>query len=270
MPSRSAARDALIATLRERVASLEGVRLADQEEPISTGSPALDRLLPCRGLRRGTLVEYLSPLPGSGAGLFALSAARHACRDGRAFVVLDAAGLWKRRAAAKPSRRSAKFFYPPAAAAIGLDLDGMLVLRPTNQADALWALDQVLRCPAVGAAWAVCDRLDIRDFRRLQLAAEEGQTLGLLLRSSRQRGHPTWADVRFEVRGMIPSSFGNSSVSPWRLRVELIRCHGGATGQTVFLELNETDAIWREVPGHATYPLPASAQLAYPAAARRA
>src|SRR3954451_17717658 len=83
------ARDALMASLRREVAKLEGGQAPEDERPVSTGSPALDRLLPAGGLRRGTLVEYLTSASGSGSGTLALSAAREACHQGRAFVVLD-------------------------------------------------------------------------------------------------------------------------------------------------------------------------------------
>src|SRR5438094_4205579 len=82
-------RQGLLATLRREVAKLEGTQPTAEDRPISTGSSALDRLLPAGGLRRGTLVEYLSSAPGSGAGTLALSAAREACREGRALIVLD-------------------------------------------------------------------------------------------------------------------------------------------------------------------------------------
>src|SRR5262245_58681061 len=213
------ARQALIAGLRRKVARLEAGRPPEDERPISTGSPALDRLLPASGLRRGTLVEYLASTSGSGAGTLAFAAAREACCEGRAFVVVDGS-----------------YFYPPAAAAWEIDLSAMLVLRPASEADTLWALDQALRCPGVGAVWARCDRLDVRDFRRLQLAAECGGTLGLLMRPARQRGQPTWADVQWEVRSVkneerrVKAVF-SSSFELWRLHVELVRCRGAAGGQ---------------------------------------
>jgi protein ImuA len=184
--------EALVATLRRQVARLEGSRPPEDDRPLSTGSEALDRLLPAGGLRRGTLVEYLSPGSGCGAGTLALAAAREACEGGRALIVVGTLRV--------PSFRNAPAtFYSPAAAAWGIDLSRLLILRPANEADALWALDQALRCPGVGAVWATCDRLDVRDFRRLQLAAETGGTLGLLLRPDRLRGQPTWADVQWRV-----------------------------------------------------------------------
>jgi len=273
------ARDVLVASLRREVARLEAGRPPEDERPVSTGSTALDRLLPAGGLRRGTLVEYLTPAPVSGAGTLALAAAREACRQGLAFVILD------RRIVARSASEGHRscHFYPPAAAAWGIELSKTLVLRPASDADALWALDQALRCPGVGAVWAACDRLDVRDFRRLQLAAECGGTLGLLLRPARSRGQPTWADVQLEVRRtkyevrkrqntiFRPSSFNRPSFFDlWQIRVELARCRGAPGGKVVLLELDEAAGIWREVPDDATHSLPLPSQLADPAPARRA
>jgi len=269
-------RQALVACLRREVARLEGVRPLEDERSVSTGSPALDRLLPAGGLRRGTLVEYLTPAAGSGAALLSLAAARETCREGRAFVVLDSVAGTLRVPSPSNGTRSVPttYIYPPAAAAWGIDLSAMLVIRPANEADALWALDQALRCPGVGAVWGACDRLDVRDFRRLQLAAECGGTLGLLLRPARLRGQPTWADVQLQVGQVFnlphqwqtrPHSGRRGGLPPWRLCVELVRCRGAAGGQVVFLELDEAAGIWREVPGHATHSLSVSARLADPA-----
>jgi protein ImuA len=265
------ARKALVASLQRQVARLEAGRPPDDDQPVSTGSPALDSLLPAGGLRRGTLVEYLTASAGGGAATLALSAAREACREGRAFVVLDVVGTL-RVPLPQDGTRSVPTtkFYPPAAAAWGIDLATMLVLRPPNQADALWALDQALRCPGVGAVWATCDRLDVRDFRRLQLAAECGRTLGLLSRPARLRGQSTWADVQWEVEqaSSLPSprvpKRSLHLLPPWTLRVELVRCRGKPGGESVLLQLDETDATWREVPRHATHSLPLPAQLADP------
>src|SRR5262245_59407384 len=143
-------RQALLASLRREVARLEGSRPPEDERPVSTGSPPLDRLLPAGGLRRGTLVEYLTPAAGSGALALILAAAREACREGRAFVVLDPVTR-------STSEGSCSRIYPPAATAWGVDLSAMLVIRPADESDAVWALDQALRCSGVGAVGATCD-----------------------------------------------------------------------------------------------------------------
>jgi protein ImuA len=235
------------------------------ERPVSTGSPALDRLLPARGLARGSLVEYLSPGPGSGTGTLALAAAREACAGGRALVVVD----------------RSRTFYAPAAAAWGIDLSQLLILQPADDAAQLWALDQALRCPGVGAVYATCGALDVRDFRRLQLAAESGGTLGVLVRPKRLRGQPSWADVQWAVqpratkderrRSLVIGHWSLVIRHLWRLHVELVRCRGAPGGQVAELVLDETTGIWQDArTSHATHPVPLPAQLADPARSRRA
>jgi hypothetical protein len=245
--------DSRVATLRQELAAHEGFRPCADRPPIGTGAAGLDRLLPAGGLRPGSLVEYLAPQGKQGAATLALVAARTACQDGRLLVVCDR------------QRR----FYPPAAAAWGLDLKNVLLLRPSSEAEELWALDQALRCPGVGAAWIMCGALGARDFRRLQLAAEVGGTLGLFIRPAKLRGRPTWADVQWlvEPRPADP----RSPQRGWRLSVELVRCRGGTGGGSVQLEFDEEQNIWREAnDSHAADFMPALAELAHPAAARRA
>src|SRR5437879_6095746 len=66
--------------------------------------------------------------------------------------------------------------------------------------------DEARRCPAVAAVWGPVGELDDRALRRLQLAAEEGRGLGLLLRGASVRGRPSWADVRLLVRPLTRPS----------------------------------------------------------------
>jgi hypothetical protein len=124
---------------------------------------------------------------GAGGGWLAFAAAWGACGSDRMLVVLDREGSWSER------------FYPPAAAALGVDLSRMLVLRPSCEQDAIWCMDQALRCRGVGAVWAEWNFLDDRVFRRLQLAAEHGHALGMLVRSIAHRGRPSWAHVQLLV-----------------------------------------------------------------------
>jgi hypothetical protein len=168
-------------------------------ELVSTGCPALDRCLPEGGLRRGSLVEWLGTGPGCGVDLFALQAARQAIGAQRFWVVLD----------------RQQTFYPPAAAAWGLDVRRLILVRTSHASDEQWALDQALRCPQVGAVLAWPTRLDDRAFRRLQLAAESGGSLGILVRPEQARSELSWADVRFRVAACgEPSEMAASVTDP--------------------------------------------------------
>src|SRR5688572_2894789 len=174
--------------LRRQMAALENGPERTDRGIVSTGVPALDALLPRGGLRRGSMTEWLSAAAGGGTQTLALVCTREACRDGKSLVVVD----------------RSRQFYPPAAAAWGIDLSRLIVVHPAGDAEELWAIDQALRCRGVAAVWSKREQLDPRDFRRLQLAAESGGTLGLLVRSARVRGQPSWADVQFVCSPLAP------------------------------------------------------------------
>jgi protein ImuA len=173
----------IVQRLTAEVRRIEGLHHSLSGEVLTTGCVALDRLLPSAGLRRGTLVEWLAEGAGSGAALLALIAAREACRQGGMLAVLD-------------SQRS---FYPPAAVGLHIDLEKLLIVRPPNRRDDSWALDQLLRSRAIAAVMAWPGDWDEHTFRRLQLAVEAGQGLGLLLRPDSIRREPSWAELRLRV-----------------------------------------------------------------------
>jgi protein ImuA len=242
-----------VEALRRQIARLEQSRPRSGNPPISSGCGPLDRLLPEGGFRRGTLAEWLSVGEGGGATGLALAAGREACRPigggleqsrcewaGGVLVVLDRLGE----------------FYPPAAARLGIEPENLIVIQAGTQADNCWALDQALRCPGVAAVLAWLEKLDGRTFRRLQLAAEEGGGLGLLIRPPPARQEPSWADVRLLVEP-LPATSGVSHQR--RLRIHLLRCRGGANGRSVDLVIDDE-----------TRSVHLAAQLADPAASRHA
>lgn len=257
----------IVQSLREQLRGIKAQNgKASQRAPISSGCAALDHLLPGRGLVSGQLIEWLAESHGSGAGTLAMVLAQQACcRDGGALVVAD----------------RARHFYPPAAAAWGINLKQLIVIQARNEKDELWALDQAFRCPGVTAIWAPLERLDPRAFRRLQLAAEDGGAVGLLLRPAGVRGQPSWSDAQLLVQSLPSLSRpkdGTSGITGRRLRVERVRCRGGGAEQAaVELELNEVIGTIREakatgqtlVTDHETHSVYLAAQLARPASGRR-
>ena len=174
-----------LAKLAKQIAQVEaaGIRTCNKDL-ISSGYRPIDVLLPGGGFQPGTLVEWFQSGPGGGAFIFGLIAAREACRQGGMCVVVE-----RKRA-----------FYPPAAVAWGIAPNRLVIVRPQNDRDEIWALTQILRCPQVSAVLYRSSQLSPFDFRRLQLAAESGGTLGCFIRPDSARHQPSWAKVRLLVR----------------------------------------------------------------------
>jgi hypothetical protein len=271
-------RGRLVDELRRQVGGW-GASAPQDEVTLSWGTAELDRLLAGSPLRYGMLIEWLSGVAAAtGAATLSLLSAREACRAGGALVVID----------------RQQTFYPPAAAAWGIDLSRLLIVRPRGARDELWAAVQALRSPAVAAVWAMINRLDSREFRRLQLAAQAGRTLGLLLRPAHVRGQPSWADVRLQVgpssvvRCPLQSNHGPRTTDHGRyVQIRVLRSRAGRPGGSVILEIDDAAHTVRETKGgyqpsllvdnrppkaesrkpkHDAHPLPLVPELANPTA----
>lgn len=199
--------------------------------PISCGVETLDRLLPRAGLPVGSLTEWVSDQGGQAADWLALLAARQA---------LQTAGGWL--VVVDPQQT----FFPPAAIALGIASEKIVLMHPENQSDHVWAIDQALRCQAVAAVYSpVGPWLDDRDARRLQLAAETGQTLGLLLRPAEVLRHPSFADVRWHIRTLAtkPGGTAGDPFAGRAVQATLVRCRGGHGYRTTRFMITEQGVI---------------------------
>lgn len=172
-------------------AAVSSVGTAGPREVISSGCLQLDEQLVRSGLAQGTLLESLGVGDGAGAAFLALTAAKNALSGGGALVIVD----------------GRQAFYPPAAVQLGLAAERMILVRPSTHREALWAYEQALRSPGVSAVLGWPETLTPLAFRRLQLAAEEGGTWGLLVRSAAAQQEPSWAEVRWLV-SPAPSEAG--------------------------------------------------------------
>ena len=210
----------LLRQLQEKIHGIERENRSGAERArISSGLPALDALLPGGGFASGTLVEWLSEGFDESATTLAIMVAGNLMRGRGTLVVVDA-------------RRE---FFPPGAAKLGVDLDRTVVAQPEDAQAEVWALEQSLRSEAVSAAVGWIDDVSDTVLRRLQLAAEIGGGIGLLVRPASRRTTKSWADMRLLVH---PVPTGDSPAAPWRVRVEMLHCRGGFPGGNIVLDLN--------------------------------
>ncbi|HYE50364.1 MAG TPA: hypothetical protein VEB20_12290 [Azospirillaceae bacterium] len=221
----------LLAELRDRVRRLEGIGGGDGTAVAPLGVPDLDRHLPGGGLPLGAVHEVVGPDPrldaGAATGFAAVLLGRLSA--GRGPV------LWVARG---------RDLYAPGLAALGLDTDRLILVRADGDADALWAMEEALRCAAVGAVLGEAGEPDLAASRRLQLAAEAGGVPGLLLRLGPRRVGTSACVTRWRVEA-VPSGaagvavglgqddgagVGLPGLGPAAWRAELLRCRGGRPG----------------------------------------
>ncbi|AMO76216.1 translesion DNA synthesis-associated protein ImuA [Pseudomonas citronellolis] len=103
--------------------------------------------------------------------------------------------------------------YPRAWLAAGVDLQHLVWVEASGR-DALWATEQCLRSGCCGAVLCWPQQADDRALRRLQVAAESGQTLAFAFRPLREALNPSPAALRLALEAR-----------PAQLRV--LKCRGG-------------------------------------------
>ncbi|MCA9214452.1 MAG: hypothetical protein KDB27_15380 [Planctomycetales bacterium] len=225
-------------------------RFSPRQQTLQASRSVLDQLLPGGGVRLGGIVEFWGDT-GDGATTLSLWMIRQLCRNGGKLAIVDCQ----------------RQLFPPAIAALGIDLQHTVFVHPQSKRDEIWALVQCLRCPSVAAVWSCLGKLDAREYRCLQLAAEEGEGVGVFARPTGIRGQPTWADVQFMVTPQTANEFVVSASR--RFVVEVMTCQQGTSGKSVTIDM---DAITGEVRPYdaKTNPVCLVPQLANPPIGRSA
>jgi protein ImuA len=183
-----------------------GHRVQRAQPALASGHAELDALLPGGGWPLGALTEFCCAQTGLGELSLLLPSLAH----------LSAQTRWLAWVAPPYP------LYAPALSEAGIDPARCLLVEPplpglrhapARAQQALWAGEQLLRGGACGAVLLWWDGEDANALRRLQLAAEAGQSLAVLFRpgTAAQRLSPAALRVRIDAGPAL----------------EILKCRGG-------------------------------------------
>lgn len=159
-------------------------------ETVPTGYPALDDILPGGGWPKSGLIEMLLEHHGLGELRLLLPLLlRHGATS-----------------AEQPSARGWLCWVAPpyvpharALAEAGIDVERILLVHARGDEQALWAMEQALRSEGSALVLGWTGRASGAQLRRLQLAAEEGDAVGVLFRPLAARHEPSAAALRLQL-----------------------------------------------------------------------
>jgi hypothetical protein len=152
----------------------------------ASGYPRLDRHLPGGGWPRHALTEILLDHYGTGELQLLMPALAGLSNAGEETGWI----AW----VAPPFEP-----YPPALRQWGVNLSRVLIVRPKDAGEALWAAEQALSSGNCAAVLLWSEELDDAASRRLQLAAEKGQSWAIAFRSLRAQAQPSAAALRIRL-----------------------------------------------------------------------
>lgn len=116
--------------------------------------------------------------------------------------------------------------YAPALLARGINVERVLLVRGIDNGQALWAGEQALRAGTCTVVLIWVKDIAPAQVRRLQLAAEAGDSLAVLFRSIKDARQSSPAALRLQVRPDIDA-----------LQVQVLKRRGGWAGDTLRVEI---------------------------------
>ncbi len=164
--------------VREQAMLWKGSSLAQQHDAavpaLDTGFPALNRLLKTGGWPQASLLEIQVDEWGQGELQLLLPTMAALSQAGQQLAWI-----------APPY-----IPYAPALQAAGVDLDYLLIIEQSEPADIAWAAEKCLYHASAAMVLFCLPLADARHIRRLQLAANAGNSLGILLHQGPVRQTP--------------------------------------------------------------------------------
>ena len=235
------ARSERLAALRAEVRAIECAGAAGGGACLPFEVDSIDRRLAGGGLAAAALHEVTGAAPGladdAAATLFAAGIAAR----------LEGTVLW---ALSRPD------LFAPGLAQAGLGPDRILYAECGRDEDVLAVMEEGLRHGGLGAVVGEIGRVGMASTRRLQLAAEEGRTMALMLKRWRRNGEdplglPSAAVTRWRIAPSVSSPLPVEGIGRARWQIALVRQRGGEPHEWIMEACDEKGRLALPAfPGH--------------------
>ena len=126
---------------------------------------------------------------------------------------------------------STRKIFPPALKNFGIQPDRFIFVDLQNEKHVSWAMEEALKCSALTAVIGEMREVGFTVSRRLQLAVEQSQVTGFILRRNAQKLSTTACVSRWRISPMISESAEDlPGIGFPHWKVELLRIRNGKCG----------------------------------------
>jgi protein ImuA len=207
----------IVRQLQQEILSLQGFPAVPQSQHFDTGLGAIEKSFPGAVFPTGAIHEFLSLGPEDAAATSGFMAGLMSC-----FMQSRGACLWI---------STGRTLFPPALKVFGLAPERIIFIDLTRKKDALWAIEEALKCPALAAVVGELSEVSFTESRRLQLAVEQSRVTGFIHRYRPKNENQIACVSRWKITSLASAPHeGLPGVGFPRWNVQLRKVRNGKPG----------------------------------------
>lgn len=216
MKSPSASND-IVQQLQREILSLQGLKRTSDSQRLNTGLGVIEKAFPEGIFPVGAVHEFISHIEEDAAAT-------------NGFVA-GLLGTLMRKGGACLWISTKRTLFPPALKVFGIEPDRIIFVDLPKQKEALWAIEEALKCDVLSAVVGELKELSFTESRRLQLAVEQSRVTGFIHRVQTKSENTVACVTRWKIRP-LPSLIedGMPGVGFPRWNVQLAKVRNGKPG----------------------------------------
>lgn len=227
--SELAGKKEIIRQLKEQILSLEGLGTCPDSRLLDFGLGPMNAAFPGGSFPVGTIHEFISPTETCAAAA-------------NGFLANLLGTLMKNEGICLWISVGQKLF-PSALKFFGVEPHRVIFIDVRRERDALWVMEQGLKCNALAAVVAEIRNVNFAESRRLQLAVETSKVTGFLHRQQPRTENTLACVSRWKIRPLASRTNGLPGVGFPCVEVELAKIRNGRPGIWQFEWKNGTFSL---------------------------
>jgi protein ImuA len=207
----------IISQLQKDILRLQGYRSVQQDNAPVIDLGPVNTAFPNGVFPTGAIHEFLCPLTEQAAATSGFVSALTG-----SLMQFGGACIWI---------SVSRTLFPPSLKTFGIEPHRVVFIDLQRTKDALWALEEALKCEGLAAVIAELPEIGFTQSRRLQLAVEQSKVTGFILRTSSRSVSTTASAARWQITP-LPSAMENDmpGVGYPRWQIELLKVRNGRNG----------------------------------------
>jgi protein ImuA len=211
------ARDNIVRQLQKEVLLMQGHKRPTGSQCLDTGLGPMEVAFPDRTFPTGAVHEFISH-----------EIENAACTNG---FISGLLGRLMKQGGPVLWISTKRCVYPPALKIFGIEPERVIFIDLAKAKDALWAIEEALKCEALAAVVGEVSELSFTESRRLQLAVEQSRVTGFVHRYRPRSENNVACVTRWKIGSLASKTEdGLPGVGFPRWNVQLLKVRNGKPG----------------------------------------